>query len=165
METKNVSDPITFKEAQDLPYLQAVIKEGLRVFPATGLPMWRVVPKGGVTICGQYFPENVRSIVVYESPNTMLTRTFLQATVGINAWVAHNNTEVFGSDANKFRPERWLESSSSQIAAMDRYFLSVSRPTLDLTSLSPSLSLSLLHSLAKSSFHTVWNGIEDVSWK
>ena len=42
-----------------MPYLQACIKEGLRMHPATGLPLARVVPKGGATICGRYFPEDV----------------------------------------------------------------------------------------------------------
>lgn len=42
-----------------MPYLQACIKEGLRMHPATGLPMGRVVPKGGATIANVYFPENV----------------------------------------------------------------------------------------------------------
>jgi Cytochrome P450 len=39
-----------------MPYLQAVIKEGQRMFPATGLPLWRVVPEHGVTMSGQFFP-------------------------------------------------------------------------------------------------------------
>lgn len=54
-----LSDPITFKEAQSLPYLQAVIKEALRIHPATGFTMPRVVPNGGVTISGRYFPQGV----------------------------------------------------------------------------------------------------------
>lgn len=54
-----ISDPITFREAQSLPYLQAVIKEGLRIHPATGLPMPRAAPKGGAMVAGQWFPEGV----------------------------------------------------------------------------------------------------------
>jgi len=49
----------TFSESQAMPYLQACIKEGLRMHPATGLPLARVVPKGGVTIAGQYLGEGV----------------------------------------------------------------------------------------------------------
>lgn len=55
-----ISDPITFQEAQSLPYLQAVIKEGLRIHPATGFTMPRIVPKGGKEIVGRQFPEGVR---------------------------------------------------------------------------------------------------------
>lgn len=49
----------TFKETQRMPYLQAVIKEALRLHPATGLPLERVVPKGGETISGRFFPGGV----------------------------------------------------------------------------------------------------------
>lgn len=54
-----ISDPITFQEAQQLPYLQAVIKESLRIHPATGFTMPRLVPKGGCMIAGYHFPEGV----------------------------------------------------------------------------------------------------------
>ncbi|CAD6443462.1 0c9fd5bc-d3f3-4ba2-8127-3c0015f70ac3 [Sclerotinia trifoliorum] len=84
-----VSDPITFKEAQALPYLQAVLKEGLRVHPAVGLGLQRVVPAEGTTIANQFIPGG--------------------STVGINAYVAHHNTSVWGLDADAWRPERWLE--------------------------------------------------------
>jgi cytochrome P450 len=85
-----ISDPVTFQEAQQqLPYLQAVIKEALRIHPATGLPMSRVVPAEGCTIAGRFIPGG--------------------STVGINAWVAHRNTSVYGADADSWRPERWFE--------------------------------------------------------
>lgn len=54
-----ISDPIKFKEAQELPYLQAAIKEGLRVHPATGFTMPRAVPKGGRELMGRFFPGGV----------------------------------------------------------------------------------------------------------
>lgn len=98
-----ISDPITFKEAQELPYLQAVIKEGLRIHPATAYTMPRIVPNGGKEIIGRYFPSG--------------------ATVGINSWVAHRNREVFGNDANLFRPERWLEGKESS-GQREAYFFS-----------------------------------------
>lgn len=50
-------ESITFKESQDMPYLQAIIREALRIHPATGLPLERVVPEGGATISGKFFPE------------------------------------------------------------------------------------------------------------
>ncbi|KAJ0331909.1 hypothetical protein COL922a_011751 [Colletotrichum nupharicola] len=45
-----------FKQTQKMPYLQAVICEALRVHPAVGLPLERIVPAGGVTIGGRFFP-------------------------------------------------------------------------------------------------------------
>ncbi|KAK6609525.1 cytochrome p450 pisatin [Botrytis cinerea] len=100
-----ISDPITFKEAQGLPYLQAVIKEGLRVHPAVGLGLQRIVPAGGTTIANQFIPGG--------------------STVGINAYVAHKNTSVWGSDADQWRPERWLEiAEQGRGGEVEKYFFS-----------------------------------------
>ncbi len=41
---------VTWTEAQSLPYLCAVVKEGLRLHPALGLPMERVVPASGLQL-------------------------------------------------------------------------------------------------------------------
>lgn len=54
-----LDDPITFQQAQSMPYLQAVLKEALRMHPATGLPLGRVVPSGGAVIAGRAFPAGV----------------------------------------------------------------------------------------------------------
>lgn len=54
---------VTFKESQEMSYLQAIIKEALRLHPATGLPLERVVPEGGATISGKFFPEGVSIFV------------------------------------------------------------------------------------------------------
>jgi cytochrome P450 len=56
-----LSNPAKFKEAQRMPYLQAVLKEGQRMFPPTGFPLWRVVPEHGVTMSGKFFPPGVRN--------------------------------------------------------------------------------------------------------
>ncbi|RSL82330.1 hypothetical protein CEP51_005253 [Fusarium floridanum] len=97
-----ISDPISFYEAQKMPYTQAVIKEALRMHPATGLILGRVVPPAGATLAGQYFP-----------PGTI---------VGINSWVAHANQDVFGPDVDAFRPERWLEEEEV-VKKRDAYFM------------------------------------------
>jgi cytochrome P450 len=97
---------ITFKESQEMPYLQAVMKEALRLHPATGLPLWRVVPEGGSEISGRYFPAG--------------------SVLGINTWCAHYNEDVFGSDASEFRPERWIEAEKedpSRLKRMDAYYM------------------------------------------
>lgn len=54
-----VSVPIKFSESLELKYLQAVVKEALRINPSTGFPMGRVVPPGGAVICDAYFPPGV----------------------------------------------------------------------------------------------------------
>ncbi len=42
-----------------LRYLQAVVKEAMRLHPPIGLMNPRVVPEGGATICGHYFVGGV----------------------------------------------------------------------------------------------------------
>ncbi|KAI9048140.1 hypothetical protein LZ554_007935 [Drepanopeziza brunnea f. sp. 'monogermtubi'] len=100
-----IDDPITFKQSQsELPYLQAVIKEALRVHPATGLPMQRIVPAEGANIAGHFIPGG--------------------SSVGINSWVAHRNQRVFGEDAEYWRPERWLDiEEQSRGGEVERYML------------------------------------------
>jgi cytochrome P450 len=55
----NLSNPVTFQEAQKLPYLQATIKEALRLHAAVGQILSRVVPEGGAHIAGRHFPQGV----------------------------------------------------------------------------------------------------------
>jgi cytochrome P450 len=56
-----LSNPAKLSETQRMPYLQAVVKEGIRVYPATGFPLWRTVPEPGVILCGKFFPPGVSS--------------------------------------------------------------------------------------------------------
>jgi len=57
-----LSNPVKYQEAIEMPYLQAVIKEAIRLHPATGQPLSRVVPAGGATVAGRYFPAGVNSL-------------------------------------------------------------------------------------------------------
>ena len=86
---------------------QAVMKEGLRIHPSVGFPLERYVPEGGATICG-----------VELSAGT---------TVSTSGPLIHRNKDIFGRDADKFLPERWIDSPPEQIKAMERNFLSVGR--------------------------------------
>lgn len=56
---KDISEPITYSEARQMPFLQACIKEALRLHPATGYPLLREIPKGGAQVAGRFFPEGV----------------------------------------------------------------------------------------------------------
>ena len=47
----------------------------------------------------------------------------MQTVVGVNSWVAHHNQAIFGDDAHKFRPERWLDTPTEQLQAMERYLM------------------------------------------
>ena len=59
-----------------------------------------------------------------------MLRATVQATVGINSWVAHYSETVFGPDAAVFRPERWLDSDSERLRSMENYNFPVSPPLL-----------------------------------
>ncbi len=72
-----------------LPYLDAVVLEGLRCFPAIPMSLPRYVPKGGRTIDGFFLPE--RTIVSSQ------------------AFSAHRIDQTVFSQPNLFSPERWLE--------------------------------------------------------
>jgi cytochrome P450 len=52
-----MSSPITDAEAKELPYLQGIIKEGLRRFPPAAGMTPRKVPPGGDTFNGVFIPE------------------------------------------------------------------------------------------------------------
>ncbi|KAK5073829.1 hypothetical protein LTR64_007031 [Lithohypha guttulata] len=96
-------DTVSFAVSQEMPYLQACIKEALRVHPAVGLPLWRVVNQGGAEINGEYMPAG--------------------SEVGINAWVVHNDRDIWGADVNEYRPERWLEADAERLKKMEQYYL------------------------------------------
>lgn len=50
---------INSSTAQHLPYLKAVILEGLRIFPPVPFALPRVVPEGGDSVDGHFLPEGV----------------------------------------------------------------------------------------------------------
>ncbi|KAL0262771.1 hypothetical protein SLS55_001744 [Diplodia seriata] len=103
------SSLLRWSDVRDLPYLGAVVNEALRVHPAAGLPLERVVPAGGVTLsCGGGGGGGGGS------------GAFLPAgtIVGCSAWALHREADVFGADVDAFRPERWLEGSVARRAEM-----------------------------------------------
>ena len=55
----SLEEEITITSLDQLPYLAAVVEEGLRIISPVPLGMPRVVPKGGDTICGHFLPEDV----------------------------------------------------------------------------------------------------------
>ncbi|KAJ5371631.1 hypothetical protein N7517_003637 [Penicillium concentricum] len=55
----NSEHEITFISVAKLPYLNAVIEEGLRMYPPAPAIGPRVVPAGGAVVCGQHLPEKL----------------------------------------------------------------------------------------------------------
>lgn len=95
-----LSSPVTNEEAIKLPYLQAVIWEGLRVHPPFGGLIMKQVGNEGDMFDGKYLPPGTR--------------------IGHSTWAVTHETSVFGADASVFRPERWLEADEKMRATMRR---------------------------------------------
>jgi cytochrome P450 len=98
----NVSFPvIKNSEAQSLPYLQACIQEGLRMFmPLQGLA-GRVSPyPNGATVNGIFIPPGTE--------------------VGVATYAVGHRRDIYGPDADTFRPERWIENDSETLKKFER---------------------------------------------
>lgn len=97
---------VAWSESSGLPYLGAVIKEALRMHPALGLPLERVVPSNGLQL------QDVNK--TYLPPATI---------VGANPWVLHRDTQIFGPDAARWNPDRWLKADEMQVKNMEHNLL------------------------------------------
>lgn len=89
LEAAELKYPVTWDESQQLPYLNACIKEAFRLHPVIALGLERTVPASGLVLSDGYTLP----------PGT---------NVSINAWVL-NRLAVFGNDPDEFVPERWLQ--------------------------------------------------------
>jgi len=91
---KEVSDNIACgsdaQEVQALSYLNALVKEALRISMANPTRLPHVVPAGGWTFKGTHFPAG--------------------ATIGCSAYELHFNAPTF-PDPESFVPERWLDAT------------------------------------------------------
>ena len=87
------------QQVKRLPYLDACINEALRIHSTSALGLPRVVPEGGLTIMGQFFPEG-----------TVLS---------VPSYSIHRDPTVWGEDVEDYRPERWFECD---VAAMQKTF-------------------------------------------
>ncbi|KAF1818617.1 putative P450 monooxygenase [Dissoconium aciculare CBS 342.82] len=98
-----LSEVATLEETLKMPYLQAIMKEAMRLHPGVGFPLERKVPEGGATICGVSLPGDT--------------------IISMSAPVIHVDPSIFGKDAAQFRPERWLDGDEEQLKVMERSLL------------------------------------------
>ena len=113
----HLSDPVKLEEANDMPYLQACMYEALRLHPAVGMNLPRVVPKEGIVIDGCFLPGGVSLILKIVPDKKMpLTTKSIQTTVGVNPWVVHRDPSIYGDDVEAFRPERWLAEKTGDMS-------------------------------------------------
>ncbi|CAK7199571.1 hypothetical protein SEUCBS139899_002252 [Sporothrix eucalyptigena] len=89
-----------------LPYLNAVLKEGLRMFPSIPMSLPRHVPEGGRVIDGTWLPGGT---IVSCQPYTM-----------------HRFDQDVFPRPDEFEPDRWLDTTPEQDAEMNRRFFAFS---------------------------------------
>ena len=91
--------------AKELKYTLAAIKEAQRLHPVIAMSLSRTVPRtmtkegaggGGTVINGYWIPSGT--------------------TVGCNPVALHRNREIFGEDAGRYNPDRWLPGGGRAVS-------------------------------------------------
>lgn len=77
----------------------------MRLNPVIGMPLQRVVPKGGIWINDDYYPEGTW--------------------IGMFPQEVHTDPSVYGDDAREWNPSRWLTGNKNEL---ERYNLTVINP-------------------------------------
>ena len=88
-------------DASRLPYLQACIKESMRLLPVAGAGTARLVGRGGARVGGGYVP-----------PGTELW---------VPLYVLHRSPALWGPTAAEFVPDRWLQAGAAGPEAARRF--------------------------------------------
>lgn len=94
VDSLDTTEPITYKQTQQLPYLKAVVRESLRMYPSIPAQLYRFVPEQGMAVDDRYIPAGT--------------------VVGMSGLAQNRDELVFGSDVDVFKPERWLGDAEEQ---------------------------------------------------
>ncbi|KAF5861953.1 hypothetical protein ETB97_012276 [Aspergillus alliaceus] len=97
LQAANVSSPVSWRETQALPYLEGLVREGIRLRDASSFnPNGRNVGPEGLELPGG----------VYLPPGTV---------VGMKPSVASVQTRTFGEQPYEFWPERWCRRDGERV--------------------------------------------------
>lgn len=109
------SAELSWREMEQMPFLNACVQEATRLCPSILWQLPREAPEAGITIAGHYIPPG--------------------ATLSMSP-IAHNRSkEIFGDDADEWRPQRWLPAGdqvdgkamkSERQRRMEKYNVTVS---------------------------------------
>ncbi len=81
---------LRFESLARLPYLQAVLQESLRMYPPIPSILPRVVPSGGLAICGEWVPAGT--------------------VLGVHKLATYRREDSF-MKPYEFHPQRWLHDT------------------------------------------------------
>ncbi|KAI8940226.1 hypothetical protein NX059_003930 [Plenodomus lindquistii] len=96
-EVAGLREDFTENDLIELPLLNAVIEETLRLYGAAPSSLPRVVPKGGTNFSGHYIPQGV--------------------TVDTQAYTFHRDPKIW-NDPLTFNPHRWISSKEQAAEAL-----------------------------------------------
>lgn len=85
------SEPLQFSKLSQLPYLDGICREALRIHAPIPSYLERLAPKGGLNIDGKYIPQGT--------------------IIGMQAYTNHRDPNVY-SDPLDFIPERWFNPTT-----------------------------------------------------
>ncbi|KAJ5057105.1 cytochrome P450 [Bipolaris maydis] len=94
-EVGRLQEDFTENDLINLPLLNAVIEETLRLYGAAPSSLPRVVPQGGTKFAGHFIPEGV--------------------TVDTQAYTFHRDPKIW-SDPLTFNPDRWIPDKETGVA-------------------------------------------------
>lgn len=100
--SRNVALPASFEAVQNLPYLEGIVREALRLHSQIVVRQERVAPAGGLML-----------------PNGICLPAGTNVGALGQAMTLHR--DVFGPDADEYKPERWMKrDNESQIQYDER---------------------------------------------
>lgn len=92
----------TFDRVRNLPYLKRCIDEGMRLHSTSSIGLPRIVTTPtGVSFQNTHFPQG-----------TVLS---------VPSYTIHHLAEIWGSDVEEFKPDRWLQLSERQKTAFNPF--------------------------------------------
>lgn len=105
---------------EKLPYLGAVIHEGLRLSYGVASRTSRVAPGEDLVYRGEWIPKGSQkaSSVEYVIPRG--------CAIGMSCVIAHHDEKIF-PDSHSFQPERWLDVDKTRRKQLNRAFLTFSK--------------------------------------
>lgn len=114
------SDLPSWTHLEKLPYLSAVILEGLRLMYGIPGRLQQIATDEDLLYQGSWKPSKSTTDVCISH---MIPRGYA---IGMSAYLVHSNPAIF-QDASNFLPERWLNSKGQRITELDSCLFTFSK--------------------------------------